>query len=331
MWTAAPTYYLSLPFGPFTGDSDVSFSLNFRVVALDDRVLPTAFLGLMTTQHVAMGGNGLTLVLSSSNGLPMASAAVDQGSVNSGGESIMLTQFTDYLAVGRFASGTHQFTLDVYSGSNFVNLVGSSTAWATNRPATNMFSVDRLGLQNAGGKLFDQTNGSITVVVDNLFLPAHPPAFLSVQDTTVTEGDIGYATAVFPVTLSTPLAQTTRVDYATHDLTATSGRDYLSTNGTLVFLPGITRQDIQVKIPGDLLAEPTKTFQVTLTNPFNANLGRAQALETLLDNDVCLISVQGVGVIEPLSGTIQAQFAVSLSTSNEQPVWVIGVTERLEI
>ena len=87
--------------------------------------------------------------------------------------------------------------------------------------------------------------------------PTRPPAFLSVQDTVVTEGDTGYTTAVFAVTLSTPLAQTTRVDYATHDLTATSGRDYLSTNGTLVFLPGITRQDIQVKIPGDLLAEPT--------------------------------------------------------------------------
>ena len=53
-----PAFYLSSPFAPFTTGVDASFSLQFRITALDNRVPPSAFFGLLTTNHVALGGDG---------------------------------------------------------------------------------------------------------------------------------------------------------------------------------------------------------------------------------------------------------------------------------
>ena len=65
-----------------------------------------------------------------------------------------------------------QFSVTVHYGAGFATQVGRSTALLTN---TLGFSLDRVGLQNAGGTAFDYTNGSITVVVDNFYVPARPP------------------------------------------------------------------------------------------------------------------------------------------------------------
>jgi hypothetical protein len=324
----SPAYYLSAPFTPLTGDSDASFSVNFRVLNIDDRVLPTAFIGLVSTQHVALGGDGLTMVLATTNGLPVVSAAVDQGPFQSGGASIQLSALTDYLAVGRYTASNRQFTVEVFGGQDYVNLLGTSTAWATNSTRTNVFQVDRVGLQNGGGQLFDQTNGSITVLVDNLFVPGRPPVRLSISDIALNEPAGGRTNALFTVLLSTPLLQTVRVEYATLDLTALAGQDYLATNGTLEFPPGTTSQTISVPVLGDAAAEPDETFLVVLTNAVNASLAVAIARCTIYDDDTCLVSISDAGVVEPLAGTINALFAVTLSTSNEQPVWVSYATSN---
>src|SRR6185503_2515540 len=118
-----PAFFLSSPFAPFTTGTDASFSLQFRITALDTRVPPAAFLGLLTTNHVALGGDGLTMALSSlSNGLPAFSANVDQGPANFGGESVPLALDAEYLAVGRYASSNRQFTVEVYGGAGFAAL-----------------------------------------------------------------------------------------------------------------------------------------------------------------------------------------------------------------
>ena len=57
---------------------------------------------------------------------------------------------------------------------------------------------------------------------------------LSVQKTSVTEGDSGTVTATFTVSLSTPSSQAVAVDYATVDGTAIAGSDYEAVAGTLL-------------------------------------------------------------------------------------------------
>ena len=187
-------YYLSTPpFAPIRNTNDVTFSFTFRVVQMDTRILPTAFIGLLTTNHVGIGGDGLTVALSSStNQLPAVSATVDQGPLNFGGDALQLAFGADYLAIGRYAASNLQFSVEIYGGSNFVNFIGRSTTYATNTPG---FSVDRLGLQNGGGQSSDQTNGSITVVVDNLFTPARPPVNLSITNVVIDEPDAGATNA----------------------------------------------------------------------------------------------------------------------------------------
>lgn len=57
------------------------------------------------------------------------------------------------------------------------------------------------------------------------------------------------------------------VDFATSDLTATNGLDYVGTNGTLHFAQGEMAKRIMVPILNDEVPEPDKQFEVTLSNP----------------------------------------------------------------
>ena len=318
-------YYLSAPFVPVTDNDDVSFSFNFRIQSMDTRVLPTAFIGLLTTNHVALSGYGLTAVLSSlTNGLPAVIATVYQGPANFGGEPVPLAFATDYLAIGHYGFTNRQFAVDVYSGSNFINFVGRSITFATN---TLHFSADRIGLQNSGGQANDYTNGSISLLVDNFFIPARPPVNLSINtNVVVDEGNSGTNTALFTVSLSSPSVQTVRVDYATVGLTATAGVDFLPQSGTLVFPPGTNSLTIAIPVLANVVAQPNRTFQVLLTNAINANLLLSAATGTIRDDDACLISVTDAAVSEVLNNSTGAVFTISLNLSNSQTVSVLFAT-----
>src|SRR5438067_720334 len=57
------------------------------------------------------------------------------------------------------------------------------------------------------------------------------------------------------------------VDYATTNLTATAGQDYLEAKGTLQFATNERRKLVSVPILNDALKESGKTFGFTLSNP----------------------------------------------------------------
>ena len=65
----------------------------------------------------------------------------------------------------------------------------------------------------------------------------------SINNVEVTESADGVVAAVFTVSLSDPQPGIVTIEYATEDVTATGGtladldRDYMSTTGTLLFLP----------------------------------------------------------------------------------------------
>jgi hypothetical protein len=174
-----------------------------------------------------------------------------------------------------------------------------------------------LNLSNAtGGIAIADPQGVGTIVNDDL------DPTVSVGNASVVEGDIGTTTLSLPVTLSGPSGREVDVDYATSDGTATAGSDYTAASGTLVFAAGDTSKQIAVTVNGDLLVEGNETFTVTLSAPFNADLGTTVATGTITNDDANPKLVVGdATVLEGNSGTTPLTFTVAMV-----PVSVTDVT-----
>jgi len=116
------------------------------------------------------------------------------------------------------------------------------------------------------------------------------PAAISIADASVTEGDTGTTTpAMFTVTLSATSAPAVTVDYATSDISAQSGGDYVATSGTLTFSNGQTVAQITVDVRGDVEDELLgETYAVTLSDPVNATIADGDAVGTIVDDDTGL-------------------------------------------
>ena len=179
----------------------------------------------------------------------------------------------------------------------------------------NVFTVKATDL--AGNKSF----GSVRIT--RLAAPAAPT--LAIGDAAVTEGNAGTTNAVFNVVLSAASTQTTTVNFATADGTATAGSDYTATGGTLTFAPGTTSRQITVPVLGDTLVEPTEAFSVNLSAPTNATLADAQGLGTITSDDAAATPTLAIGdatVAEGNAGTTNLLFTATLSAASAQPVTV---------
>jgi hypothetical protein len=78
---------------------------------------------------------------------------------------------------------------------------------------------------------------------------------------------------------------TATVDYATSDGTAQSGIDYFSTNGTLIFGPGLSGQSFSFYIQKFSTFQSNKTVNVTLSNVNGATLGTQDTAVVTIVND----------------------------------------------
>lgn len=78
--------------------------------------------------------------------------------------------------------------------------------------------------------------------------------------------------------------------FSTANGTGTAGSDYINTNGTLVFAPGVTHLTFNVPVSDNLGVDGNRTVNLALSNPTNgATLGAvARAVLTILDNDSIL-------------------------------------------
>ena len=138
---------------------------------------------------------------------------------------------------------------------------------------TNTATVSRAEADNYLGN-------NIATAVTTVTNPA-----ISIADASVIEGNVGTTNMIFAVTLTAPSEQTITVNYATSNGTAVAGSDYIATNGTVTFAPGITNETIAVAVIGDILVEPNETFFANLSNPVNGVLGRAQGVGTIINDD----------------------------------------------
>ena len=169
---------------------------------------------------------------------------------------------------------------------------------------------------------FSAIKGGDFEVIQLGYQPAAAPPTISIGDVTIAEGQVGWSTASFPVTLSAASAQPVTVSYSTADGSATAGSDYFAAAGTLTFPPDVTSQMVTVTVVADRVFESDETFFVNVASPTNATIADAQAVGTITNDDAAGLTITDVSVKEPLTGTTTATFTVTLAPTSSGPVSV---------
>jgi large repetitive protein len=127
-------------------------------------------------------------------------------------------------------------------------------------------------------------DGATTTTTQQITVAALPT--ITINDSTITEGNSGTTNITFTITLSQASTQAVSVNYNTSNITALSGSDYTATSGAITFAAGETTKTITIAILGDTIAESTETFALNLTNAINATITRATGTATILDSDI---------------------------------------------
>ena len=214
---------------------------------------------------------------------------------------------TDYRAASgelRFAPGETELTISV-------PVLGD-----TRPEADETFTVTLSGPVNAE---LDRATAEGTILNDD-------GTQASIADARAEEGDSGLAEIDFKVALSTASDLEVTVAYATADGTASAGADYRATSGELRFAPGETELTISVPVLGDTRPEADETFTVTLSGPVNAELDRATAEGTIVNDDRTQASIADARAEEGDSGLAEIDFRVALSTASDLEVTVAYAT-----
>jgi hypothetical protein len=140
------------------------------------------------------------------------------------------------------------------------------------------------GLPTDGGTVYVRLwslLGSVWAFQDYTYTAATISPVLTINNVSVTAGTSRTTTATFTVTLSTTSSQTVTVAYATANGTATAGSDYVATNGTLTFAPGVSTRTLGVTVNADATPDADEAFVVNLSGPTNAVIGGSQGVGTI--------------------------------------------------
>ena len=111
---------------------------------------------------------------------------------------------------------------------------------------------------------------------------------MSIDDAQITEGHSGHKALNFTVTLSAPSNRAVSVRYATANVTAVAGEDYVAAASTLTFNAGETQKVVTVNLIGDVLVEPDETLVVRLSNPSNATIAKGEGGGVIINDDAWL-------------------------------------------
>lgn len=153
-------------------------------------------------------------------------------------------------------------------------------------------------------------------------------SIVSVGSQSVPEGDTCLHNARFTISLSVPSEDTISVDYATADVTATSGMDYTPTSGTATFVPGTAAVSVSVPVTCDTSIEGTETFTLSLSNlvGISALMGNTVGSGSIQNDDpnstTAVWRIGAVTVIEGDQGARNARVQVVLSKPKANAVTV---------
>ena len=205
--------------------------------------------------------------------------------------TVSLSEATTQTVTVSYATAGGSATSDVDFESNTGTLTFAPGETSKQVSVRVLGDVEEEGDETFSLRLSAATNANLVddtgagLLVDNDDPPPPLVPMLTVADTQVTEGDDGQVFATFTVLLSESVESSVTLEYATANGAAIAGEDYQATSGTLTFDPGVVSQMISVPVHGDAVIENDETFQLLLSNPVNAELARAAALATIVDDD----------------------------------------------
>ncbi|MCO4294078.1 Ig-like domain-containing protein, partial [Solitalea sp. MAHUQ-68] len=152
------------------------------------------------------------------------------------------------------------------------------------------------------------------------------PLLTIVSVPSILEGNSGTTVANFQIELSQSVSCDVSVNYATSNVTALVGEDYVGTSGVLTIPAGSTSATIPVTVNGDIKFEPDETFTLTLSNPVNTTINTTTATGTIRNDDaIPTVSInpasqslsEGTG-----AGSTTAALTVTLSNPSAQTITV---------
>ena len=109
---------------------------------------------------------------------------------------------------------------------------------------------------------------------------------VSINNVSKKEGNSGYTTFSFTISLDKSPIDTVTAVWTTADGTATAPSDYVSTGGTATFLPGVQAQTVNVSVVGDTVKERNEVFYVNITSvSANAYIGTGTGTGTITNDD----------------------------------------------
>ena len=156
---------------------------------------------------------------------------------------------------------------------------------------------------------------------------------ISITDIKFLEGDQGFRTVTFDVTLSRPNSGAVSVDWATQDGSALAASgDYKAANGTLTIPAGSLAKKITIRENPDTVAEGDETFSVVLSNPIGDAIVKGTGIATIINDDpgsaALRVGVSDVTMTEGASGQRIATFEVTLSAASPSGVSVDYTTQN---
>ena len=258
---------------------------------------------------------GDATVLEGDSGSTTATFTVTRTLQTGGTDTVQYQTATNTATAGDFTAVP--LTTLTFNPGEITKTITVDVTGDTNDETVETFFVE---LSNPSlGVTISRATGTGTIVDDD---GMDPPSVL-IDDVTLSEGDSGTKIASFTVQLSMSSASAITVDYTTANGTAVAGSDYVATSGTLSFIPGDTEEVINVTINGDAVDEDNETFVVNLSNAINAMIVDSQGKGTITDDDdQPTLTISDATVTEGDSGTVTAQFTVSLSHASSKTITV---------
>ena len=337
----AATGSITIPAGSTTGQ--IAITVNGDTVVETDETFNVQ-LALGGTNATLGDGSGLGTIQNDDAAPPvvptLSMASVSQAEGNSGTLSMVFTVTMSQAIASAVtvnyatADGTAQ------AGSDYVAKTGTLTipAGATSGQITVTINGDtaveadesfKLALSGVSSNATIATGSATGTIVNDDTAP--PPAVptLSIANAAKLEGNSGTSNLVFTVSLSGATTSAVTVNYATANVSATAGVDYVAKSGTLTIPAGATSGQITVVINGDTTVEADETFKVTLSGvSSNATLATSMATGTIQNDDSTAppvtptLSIADASLVEGNSGTTNMVFTVSLSAATTTPVLV---------
>jgi len=177
-----------------------------------------------------------------------------------------------------------------------------------------------VNLFNPGNASISDAQGQGNITNDD----ANPT--ITINDPSVVEGNAGNGPNMnFVITLSNPTSITLSVPFSLADGSANVGSDYQTNSGSFTVFPGAITSTVSIGINGDTTVEPDETFFMNLGATAGATIADNQGVGTIINDDGLAspgISINDVTVIEGNSGTVNANFTVSLTASSLSTVTV---------